>query len=54
MPDVYFHSYHRNNVRTIDEWLSLLKEDDDLDDDLDMDTLGLYPVQGTALLYEET
>ena len=45
------HTYHRKIIETVEEMLDLDNQDDY---DLDLDTLGIYPVQGTALLYEES
>ena len=45
------HSYHRKTIKTVEDMLDIDNQDDY---DLDIDTLGLYPVQGTALLYEES
>lgn len=45
------HSHHRNSISTIEEWLSLEKEQEQVQDNLDLYILGIYPVQGTALLY---
>ena len=45
------HSYYRNQISTIDEWLDHVKDIDD--DDLVNTVSTMYPVQSTALLYEE-
>lgn len=50
------HSYHRKTINTVEEWLLSIEEEDDdnlAGTNLDLDILGIYPVQGTALLYTD-
>ena len=50
------HSYHRNNISTVEEWLSLFEEEEEDQDPFEQDFLnstGIYPVQRTALLYRD-
>ena len=44
------HSYYRNTINTVEEWLDHIK-DQEHDPDYTIDSI--YPVQSTALLYEE-
>ena len=44
------HSYYRNQISTIDEWLDHIK---DQEYDLDNTISTIYPAQDAALLYEE-
>jgi len=44
------HSYYRNTISTVEEWLDHIK-DDDHEPDSTIDSI--YPAQSTALLYEE-
>jgi hypothetical protein len=44
------HSYYRNTINTVEEWLDHIKEQEhEPDSTID----SIYPVQSTALLYEE-
>ena len=45
------HSYYRNQISTIDEWLDHIK-DQEYDPDNTISTI--YPAQDAALLYEES
>lgn len=47
---LYFHSYYRNHISTIDEWLDYIKEQE-YEPDNTISTI--YPAQDAALLYEE-
>lgn len=44
------HSYYRNTINTVEEWLDHIK-DQEHDPDYTIDSI--YPAQSTALLYEE-
>jgi len=44
------HSYYRNTINTVEEWLDHIK-DQEHEPDSTIDSI--YPVQSTALLYEE-
>lgn len=44
------HSYYRSTINTVEEWLDHIKEQEhEPDSTID----SIYPVQSTALLYEE-